>query len=159
LLKENLNTAMRQSSSISTMIANFIADNQAADVQDDGDLVTLLAQFTAALASGPSSGIVVTMSGTSGQIKFPGGIGLTIKFGTTPLYGIDSVNVFTFPALGAVPGAFPSTCLGALITASSALGVTLGSNYSAGASTYTPSGFTVANDAGSSTFFYIAIGF
>jgi hypothetical protein len=51
LLKEQLNTPIRQASSIATMVANFIAANQAADVQDNGDLVTLLAQFQSAIAS------------------------------------------------------------------------------------------------------------
>ncbi len=43
--KEGLNTPIRQSSSITTMIANFIAARQASNVLDDGDLVTLLAQY------------------------------------------------------------------------------------------------------------------
>lgn len=49
LPKENLNTPLRQASSISTMIANFIAANQGDDVMDDGDLAALLEQFGAAL--------------------------------------------------------------------------------------------------------------
>lgn len=156
LPKENINTALRQSSSVATMIANFIAANQASNVLDDGNLVALLAQFTAAIAAAVPSGIVVTMVGTSGQIKFPGG--LTVKWGQTPVYAVDSVNTFNFPALGAVPGPFPSTCLGVLITASSPIGVSGAQNYSAGASTYTPSGFLLANDSGFSAFFYVAIG-
>lgn len=158
LPKENLNTAMRQSSSIATMIANFIAANQAGDVLDDGNLVALLAQFTAALAAATPTGITISISGTSGQIKFPGPSGLTIKWGTTPVYSVDSINIFSFPALGAVPGPFPAACFGVLITASSDIGVSGASNFSAGASAYTPSSFKLANDSGFSSFFYIAIG-
>jgi hypothetical protein len=51
LPKENLNTPIRQASSIATMIANFIAANQAANVLDDGDLAALLDQFGDALAA------------------------------------------------------------------------------------------------------------
>lgn len=159
LPKANINTALRQSSSIATMIANFIAANQSGDVLDDGNLVTLLAQFTAAVAGATPSGIVVSISGTSGQIKFPGSPGLTLKWGQTPIYSVDSVQVFNFPALGAVPGPFPTVCLGVLITASSPIGVSSGANYSAGASTYTPAGFTLANDSGFSAFFYLALGY
>jgi hypothetical protein len=140
------------------MVANFIAANQPDNVLDDGNLVTLLAQFTTALASGPSSGIVVSISGTSGQIKFPGASGLTIKWGTTPLYGLETVNIFTFPALGAVPGAFPNACFGVLLTGSTDNSVGFAERYVAGACNYTPSSFQLNNDATAGTFFYVAIG-
>lgn len=51
LPKENLNTALRQATSVSAMVAAFIAANQATDVLDDGNLVTLRAQFVAAIQS------------------------------------------------------------------------------------------------------------
>lgn len=49
LPKEKLNTPLRQASSVATMLANFIAANQGANVLDDGDLTTLQQQFQAAL--------------------------------------------------------------------------------------------------------------
>lgn len=68
LLKEQLNTPLRQASSVATMIANFTAANQATNVNDDGDLVTLLAQFQAAVASftGSNSSGYVLGSPTGG---------------------------------------------------------------------------------------------
>lgn len=58
LPKENINTALRQSSSIATMISNFMAALQPGNVLDDGNLVTLQAQFVAALQAliGTSAG-------------------------------------------------------------------------------------------------------
>jgi hypothetical protein len=49
--KERLNTPIRQASTIATVLANFVAAHQAANVQDDGDLVTLQEQLEAAIAS------------------------------------------------------------------------------------------------------------
>jgi hypothetical protein len=60
LAKENLNTAIRQASSISTMIAAFVAAHQADNVLDDGDLVTLQDQFIDAINS-----LISTGSGTN----------------------------------------------------------------------------------------------
>lgn len=73
LPKENLNTALRQATSVSAMIAAFTAAHQAANVLDDGDLTTLQNQFKAALDSlysGIAPGRIV-----SGQVQstaFPG---------------------------------------------------------------------------------------
>ncbi len=49
LPKEAINTALRQSTSLSTMLANFTAARQAVNVLDDGNLVALLAQYENAL--------------------------------------------------------------------------------------------------------------
>lgn len=51
VLKEQLNTPIRQASSVATMVANFIAAHQASNVLDDGNLSVLLAQFEAAISS------------------------------------------------------------------------------------------------------------
>jgi len=51
VLKEQLNTPIRQASSIATMIASFMAAHQGSNVLDDGNLAVLRAQFEAALSS------------------------------------------------------------------------------------------------------------
>lgn len=168
VLKQNLNTPIRQASTIATVLAQFIANNQPADVNDDGDLVTLLAQLQLALSnftSGSGLGLIVSMTGASGQLKFPASLGgLIIKWGTTPTYAGDSSNVFSFPATGAgptaLPGAFPVACFGAVISAVTNNGISPSStNYAPACNSFTPSQMTVMNDtAAASAMFYVAIG-
>lgn len=59
----NFNKALRQSSSIAAMVAQFTADHGPGDVLDNGDLTTLETQFLAALKSslGLASGIPLTI--------------------------------------------------------------------------------------------------
>jgi hypothetical protein len=57
------NNAMRQSTSIAAMIAQFTADHGPGNVQDNGDLVTLESQFVAALTQLIDS-IVTPLTGT-----------------------------------------------------------------------------------------------
>ena len=49
--KEVINTALRQSSAVTSMLAAFVAAHQPADVLDDGNLIGLQAQLKAALDS------------------------------------------------------------------------------------------------------------
>lgn len=167
LLKENLNTAMRQSSSIATMVAQFIADHQPGDVLDDGNLAALEAQFLLALntaVSAGGAGIVVSMSGTSGQIKFPASLGgLIIKWGSTGNIPTDSTFVFTFPNTGAgptlLPGAFPTSCFGAVVTAITDNGIDpVSTKYSVACNTFTAANMKIMNDSQATVVFYIAIG-
>lgn len=51
LLSAKLNTVLRQSASVTAMIAQFTADHGPSNVQDNGDLVTLESQFTSALSA------------------------------------------------------------------------------------------------------------
>lgn len=166
VLKENLNTPIRQASTLATVLAQFIANNQPADVNDDGDLVTLLAQLQLALAnftSGSGLGLIVSMSGASGQIKFPASLGgLIIKWGNTPTYATDSSNVFSFPATGGgtpLPGPFPTACFGAVVCAVTNNGLSgVTTNYAVACNSFTPSQMTVMNDSLATVVFYIAIG-
>lgn len=165
--KENFNTPMRQASSIATMVAQFIADFQPGDVLDNGNLAALEAQFLAALnnaIAGAGAGIIVSLSGATGQIKFPASLGgLIIKWGPTPIYPVDSVNAFVFPATGAgptaLPGAFPVACFGAVVTSITNNGVSgVTTNYAVACNTFAVNGMTIINDAAATSVFYIAIG-
>jgi hypothetical protein len=149
------------------MVAQFIADNQAGDVLDDGNLVGLEAQFVAAIvAVAAGSGIIVSRSGTTGQMKLPGG--LIVKWGPTPMYGTDTAtNTFVFPATGggitgtpALPGPFPNAVFGGVGQPISNLGVsTVTTNYSVGLNQFTTSQMNVTNDSLAGVFFYIVLGY
>lgn len=87
------NKALRQSSGIAAMIAQFIADNQASNVADDGNLVTLEAQFLAATKS------VIKSQGLQPSTVTP------IATSTT-LTAADAGKQF---AISGTPGAFTIT--------------------------------------------------
>lgn len=74
LQKENLNTALRQASSISSMIAAFTAAHQAGNVLDDGNLVTLQAQFLAAIQS-----LIATGQGTNRYFEAHNAVGIGVN--------------------------------------------------------------------------------
>lgn len=79
LLKEELNTAIRQASSIAYAISRFIADNQSNPVNDDGDMATLELQFKTAV----SNSLVTQALAVPGFISLPGGLILQWANGTT----------------------------------------------------------------------------
>ncbi len=78
LLKEQLNTPLRQASSLATMLANFIAARQAANVLDDGDLVTLLGQFEDAILN------LAQTRATNYRLVSPAGLAATRNVYLTP---------------------------------------------------------------------------
>jgi hypothetical protein len=67
------NNAMRQASVVATMIAQFTADHQSANVNDDGNVATLEAEFLAALEAVIAANLPAPPTGFLG-----------------PYYGIDS---------------------------------------------------------------------
>lgn len=90
VLKEDLNTPIRQASSVATMLANFIQHHQPDDVNDDGDLVTLEDQLLAALNSLYGTGIAgLIVTAQADSTSFPGT--KTINLHLTPgLWLIDA---------------------------------------------------------------------
>lgn len=83
------NTALRQATSIAAMIAQFTANYGPGNVQDNGDLATLLSQFKAAL-----SGVFLPLAGgtMTGPLKAPAGFftGMVIISGATALTEAES---------------------------------------------------------------------
>ncbi len=110
-ISKQLNTVWRQSSFVSAMIAQFIADNSLQNVNDDGNLSNLEANFVAALANwgavpGDSRNVKVLVTTASATATFTAdavvtatGLGLhpyflanfnhTCNLGTTGVGGID----------------------------------------------------------------------
>lgn len=94
------NKALRQSSIISAMVAQFIADNQAANVVDDGTIATIEANFKIALNA---AGI------TAAQFDN------TTKAATTAFVQRALGNLSGFTSLGAASGTITAAQAGQLI--------------------------------------------
>ncbi|WP_051916846.1 hypothetical protein [Serratia sp. Ag1] len=143
---KELNTAWRQSSVISSVVAQFIADNSNNDVLDNGDTTTLKNNLLAALAQVIAKQSPSMQSG-NGWTKLPTGV--IFQYGISGLLGPNVTQTINFP----IP--FPNGVVGASL---GVYGATAGTaEYTA----ITKTSITLANGlvgSSSNPIFYFAVG-
>jgi hypothetical protein len=131
-----LNKQLRQSATMNSVLAQFIAQQTAANIIDDGTTATILANLTASICSFSSGS---SGSNSWGMLTFPNGI--IIKYDV--VHQFTSAGDFT---RGWQSGAFPTGCFFA--STSPLFSGYMGMGGNVGIVSYSSASYAVCRDSG-----------